>query len=129
MIRNIQNREGGVGQGDERGTTLHGMQSFDPARRGEPLTYFHRTGPIGQIFASRYGLDAPIGHVGVAGLGVGGIGQLRAPRPILDLRAANTTHHDLNPRGQNSTRWFSRRRCAGEDRHIARKGPLTHADE
>ena len=34
------------------GSTLHGMQSQDPSRRGEPLTYFHPTGPIGQVFAS-----------------------------------------------------------------------------
>jgi hypothetical protein len=33
------------------GTTLHGAQSLDPARRFEPLTYYHRTGPLGQIFA------------------------------------------------------------------------------
>ena len=32
------------------GTTLHGKQSLDPQRRREPLTYFHRTGPIGQVF-------------------------------------------------------------------------------
>lgn len=33
------------------GTTLHGAQSLNPARRLEPLTYYHRTGPLGQIFA------------------------------------------------------------------------------
>ena len=35
------------------GTTLHGMQSLDASRSGEPLSYFHRTGPIGQVFAER----------------------------------------------------------------------------
>ena len=33
------------------GTTLHGMQALDPAHQSEPLTYFHREGPIGQAFA------------------------------------------------------------------------------
>lgn len=31
------------------GTTLHGLQQFQPFS-GEPLTYYHRTGPIGQLF-------------------------------------------------------------------------------
>lgn len=33
------------------GTTLHGRQWTDPSRRGEPLSYYHREGPIGQVFA------------------------------------------------------------------------------
>ena len=32
------------------GHTLHGQQSLDPGLRHEPLSYFHRTGPIGQVF-------------------------------------------------------------------------------
>lgn len=32
------------------GHTLHGQQALDPARRSEPLTYYHRTGPVGQVF-------------------------------------------------------------------------------
>lgn len=31
------------------GTTLHGKQFLDPEFRRTPLTYYHRTGPIGQI--------------------------------------------------------------------------------
>ncbi len=33
------------------GTTLHGLQQWDPPS-DEPLTYYHRTGPIGQVFAA-----------------------------------------------------------------------------
>jgi hypothetical protein len=33
------------------GTTLHGLQQWDPPVT-EPLTYYHRTGPIGQVFAA-----------------------------------------------------------------------------
>ena len=32
------------------GSTLHGQQSLDPARRREPLTYYGRAGPVGQVF-------------------------------------------------------------------------------
>ncbi len=52
------------------GTTLHGMQALDPARAHEPLTYFHRTGPFGQAFASLPQL-ASTPQVAVVGLGVG----------------------------------------------------------
>ena len=52
------------------GTTLHGRQDRDPARREEPLSYYHRDGPIGQVFAE---LDERTGHreVAVVGLGTG----------------------------------------------------------
>jgi SAM-dependent methyltransferase len=52
------------------GTTLHGRQSVDPKRRGEPRSYYHREGPIGQLFAE---LDRREGarRVAVIGLGTG----------------------------------------------------------
>ena len=52
------------------GTTLHGRQSVDPKRRSEPLSYYHREGPIGQLFAE---LDRREGarRVAVIGLGTG----------------------------------------------------------
>ena len=52
------------------GTTLHGMQALDPARRSEPLTYFHRTGPFGQAFA-KLPNRATARQIAVIGLGVG----------------------------------------------------------
>jgi SAM-dependent methyltransferase len=54
------------------GATLHGAESLLPARRGEPLTYYHRTGPLGQLFAAL--ADSPRRRrVAVVGLGVGTI--------------------------------------------------------
>ncbi len=52
------------------GTTLHGMQALDSARRSEPLTYFHRTGPFGQAFEQlpRIGTAK---EIAVIGLGIG----------------------------------------------------------
>ena len=55
------------------GTTLHGMQALEPARRREPLAYFHRTGPLGQLFAA-YDRTRPRESVAVVGLGAGSIG-------------------------------------------------------
>jgi spermidine synthase len=64
------------GTGDYRilthGSTTHGAQSLDPARRREPLTYYHRTGPLGQIFGVFSGPRAKQ-EVAIVGLGTGTI--------------------------------------------------------
>jgi SAM-dependent methyltransferase len=54
------------------GSTIHGAQSLDPARRREPLTYYHRSGPLGQVFAVFSGPQAQQ-EVAVIGLGTGTI--------------------------------------------------------
>jgi spermidine synthase len=53
------------------GTTLHGQQSRDPARRREALTYFHKTGPIGELFGALAAEKRDLSKVGVTGLGIG----------------------------------------------------------
>lgn len=54
------------------GSTVHGAQSLNPARRHEPLTYYHRSGPLGQIFAAW--LDpAEAQQIAIIGLGAGSI--------------------------------------------------------
>jgi hypothetical protein len=60
------------------GTTLHGIQSVARTAPAEPLSYYHRTGPLGDVFdlvpsASR----RP--HIGVVGLGVGSVAAYRKP--------------------------------------------------
>jgi hypothetical protein len=60
------------------GNTHHGRQSLDPARRYRPLTYYHPTGPVGQIFKEFSGQKAKR-DVAIVGLGAGSIaayGQL-----------------------------------------------------
>lgn len=52
------------------GNILHGAQSLAPAERREPLTYYHREGPIGQVFEA-YRERLAGAHIGVVGLGVG----------------------------------------------------------
>lgn len=59
------------------GKTLHGQQSLDPARRGEPLAYYHRTGPIGQVLAL-YGQD-PDANIAFVGLGAGSLAAYARP--------------------------------------------------
>jgi hypothetical protein len=70
------------GSGDDKvfvfrhGTTKHGAQYADPARRRIPLTYFHRLGPLGQVFRA---LDERLRQVAVVGLGVGTVACHESP--------------------------------------------------
>jgi hypothetical protein len=56
----------------QNGTTTHGIQSREAARRQEPLSYFHRTGPAGQVFALLSGSKTGV-PVAVIGLGTGSL--------------------------------------------------------
>jgi hypothetical protein len=60
------------------GSTIHGIESLEPTRRDEPLGYYTRTGPVGQIFAA---LDDSGGDpaIAVAGLGTGGLAVYARP--------------------------------------------------
>jgi hypothetical protein len=58
------------------GTTVHGMQFSDSARRSIPTAYFHPSGPIGQIFDMTKGEPRDIG---VIGLGVGTLAAYGQP--------------------------------------------------
>ncbi len=59
------------------GRILHGIQSLDPGRRDEPLTYYARTGPVGDVLAA-YG-RGPGERIGVVGLGAGTLASYARP--------------------------------------------------
>jgi hypothetical protein len=52
------------------GTTTHGGQNRIPEKRTEPLTYYHRGGPLGQFFQSTL-TELPSRRVAAVGLGAG----------------------------------------------------------
>ena len=52
------------------GTTVHGAQSVDAQRRLQPNSYYHRTGPAGQVFNILANTQGE-GNVAVVGLGTG----------------------------------------------------------
>ena len=60
------------------GTTLHGMQWAEPARCDEPLSYYHRGGPAGQVFAT-LGRAPRAANIGVVGLGTGALSAYAEP--------------------------------------------------
>lgn len=59
------------------GTTVHGKQWPDAPRRREPLSYFHRQGPMGEILMSRR-----FPRVGVVGLGAGTLAAYGEPGQV-----------------------------------------------
>jgi hypothetical protein len=54
------------------GNTVHGSETLDPAGRGIPLTYYHPTGPMGDVFAA-FAENRTRRAVGVVGLGAGSL--------------------------------------------------------
>jgi SAM-dependent methyltransferase len=63
------------------GNTTHGMQHLDPELRGEPLTYYHKKGPIGEFFMKlKKKNDSRLERVGVIGLGTGALACYSEPR-------------------------------------------------
>jgi hypothetical protein len=60
------------------GDTVHGRQSLRPGEEGEPLTYYYRGSPVGQLFKAlhyndRERRDLRLKRVGVVGLGAGAL--------------------------------------------------------
>jgi spermidine synthase len=60
----------------QHGTTMHGRQDVRIAGSCEPLSYYHRTGPIGQLFAEA---GARFERVAVIGLGTGALACYSGP--------------------------------------------------
>lgn len=84
------------------GSTLHGSQSLDEACRREPLTYYHRQGPIGQVFEV-FSKEAAKPHVAVIGLGAGTLACYGEP-------GQHWTFYEIDPaveRIARDTRYFT----------------------
>ena len=60
------------------GTTIHGRQFIDPAKKKKPLGYYHPTSGVGQLF-EMYAASPPTLEVGVIGLGAGTLGAYARP--------------------------------------------------
>ncbi|HZG53496.1 MAG TPA: fused MFS/spermidine synthase, partial [Pyrinomonadaceae bacterium] len=71
------------------GTTIHGRQSLALARHCEPLSYYHREGPLGQFFKT-FDDHAANGNVAIVGLGTGATAAYTRP-------GQNWTFYEINP--------------------------------
>jgi hypothetical protein len=61
------------------GTTLHGQQSTDPAKRRNLTTYYGPSSGVGLAFGSAEDLFGPDARIGVVGLGAGTLACYRRP--------------------------------------------------
>jgi hypothetical protein len=107
------------------GTTIHGAQFLDSARRLTPVTYYHPDGPVGDVFRvvqSRQGSR----HIGIVGLGTGSI--LCYSRP-----GETWTFFEIDPKVAdiaNDNRFFSfLSDCAVKPRIVFGDARLTLARE
>ncbi len=65
------------------GTTLHGKQWLNPYNRHEPVSYYHRKGPVGQVFSAFTGKKRK-DRIAVTGLGTGSIAAYAGPGQKID---------------------------------------------
>ncbi|MBI3710885.1 MAG: fused MFS/spermidine synthase, partial [Proteobacteria bacterium] len=77
-------------------TTVHGVQSLDPARRLEPQSYYHPSGPLGDVFAA----FAPVidsRPVAAVGLGAGSLA-------CYGRAGQSLTFYEINPANERIAR-------------------------
>jgi SAM-dependent methyltransferase len=69
------------------GNTTHGAESLEPGRQAEPISYYYRTGPAGQIFET---FGPRFHQVGAVGLGVGALASYGLP-------GQKWTYYEIDP--------------------------------
>jgi spermidine synthase len=74
-VNRVKRIEGGSRLAFIHGTTMHGSEFTDPSLWREPLAYYSRTGPAGQLLATRPGTHS----VAAIGLGTGALACYRQP--------------------------------------------------
>ena len=90
------------------GNTIHGRQFINPTRQSEPLSYFHSSGPLGQIFEA-FNSNAASPNVAIVGLGVGSMACYARPDQ-------QWTFYEINPAviglAQNTEYFTYLQKCA-----------------
>lgn len=71
------------------GRIVHGRQHVDPAKKRSCTAYYHRTGPLGDVFAFQDARSTPA-RIAVAGLGSGGMACYARP-------GESWTFYELDP--------------------------------
>src|SRR5207245_11436461 len=66
-----------------------GSQQIEPQARAEPFAYYHRSGPIGQVFTAFSGKAAKA-NVGIVGLGAGSLAYYGEP-------GQHFTYYEIDP--------------------------------
>jgi SAM-dependent methyltransferase len=114
------------------GDTIHGRQFADGERRCEPLAYYHRRGPLGEVFEAFNAKAAP-SRIAVIGLGTGAMAAYATT-------GQEWTFYEINPAvvkiAQNRSYFTYLRDCArvpirtvlGDARLRLQEAPESHYD-
>jgi hypothetical protein len=90
------------------GNTIHGRQFLNPSLPCEPLSYFHREGPLGQIFDA-FNSNPASPNIAVVGLGAGSMACYARPDQ-------QWTFYEINPAvvsiAQNTEYFTYLQKCA-----------------
>jgi hypothetical protein len=90
------------------GNTIHGRQFLNPSLPCEPLSYFHREGPLGQIFDA-FNSNPASQNIAVVGLGAGSMACYARPDQ-------QWTFYEINPAvvsiAQNTEYFTYLQKCA-----------------
>lgn len=109
-VNTVQRNETGDYHLLVHGRTIHGAQHTDPTRWKEPLTYYHRNGPLGQLFSVFEEKSLTLRHVGAIGLGAGTSACYRKPDQ-------HWTFHEIDPTvgrlAQNANYFHYLSECGG----------------
>ena len=112
------------------GNTIHGRQFVNPSLQTEPLSYFHREGPLGQIFDA-FNDNPASPNVAIVGLGTGSMACYARPEQYW-------TFYEINPAvvsiAQNAEYFTYLQKCAvgptriilGDARLQLQKAPEHH---
>ncbi len=73
------------------GRTIHGAQHTDPTRWKEPLTYYHRNGPLGQLFSIVQQQGTLFHRIAAIGLGTG-------TAACYQTSGQHWTFHEIDPK-------------------------------
>ncbi len=101
-ITEVRSAENGAAFSEIHGTTFHGVQ-FTDDRRGEPTSYFVRSGPLGDVFADLAERRPTGADIGVVGLGIGTIAAYERPGDTMTYFEVDRSVIDL----ARDTRYFS----------------------
>jgi SAM-dependent methyltransferase len=100
------------------GDTLHGLESMNPILNGKPLSYYHETGPVGDVM--KLISDRPNQQVAVVGLGTGTMAAWARPD-------RHVTFFDIDPQIYDiAFNFFTYlRRCAADCEVVIGDGRLS----
>lgn len=105
------------------GTTVHGAQRTEPEYRTEPMAYYNRSGPVGDVFSAMYPAGTPT-RIAVIGLGAGAMACYIGP-------SQRCTFYEIDPavaRIADDPKYFSYlSACRGAHEVVVGDGRLTLA--